>query len=93
MADRMASRPRSICDRTTWLVLLNDEVTRMAHVPLYCYCRPADSVLDSKGPLSCTIALSVLAKVNKEVKLVTAGQKKRQDLYELYLPFTPEEKV
>ena len=65
----------------------------MAQVPLYCYCQPAVGILDSKGPLSHTIARSILAEVNKEVKIVTAGQKKRQDLYELYLPFTPEEKV
>ena len=41
----------------------------MAQAPLYRYCRPADGVLDSKGPLSRTIiALSILAEVNKEVK-------------------------
>ena len=39
------------------------------------------------------IALSICAELYKEVKLVTAGKKKRQDLYESYLPFTPEEKV
>ena len=44
--------------------------------------------------LSCTIAPSVLAEINKEVKLIAASQKKisEQDLYELYLPFTLEEK-
>ena len=78
VADCMASQPRSISDHKTWLVLLNDEVT----------------VLNSKGPLSRTIAPSVLTEVNEEVKLVTAGQKKsEQDLYELYLSFTPGEKV
>ena len=77
VADRMASRPRAICDRTMWLVLLNDEVTRMAQASLYRYCPPADSVLDSKGPLSRTIAPSILAEVIKEVKLVAAGQKKK----------------
>ena len=93
VADRMASRPRSICDCTTWLVLLNDKVTRIAQVSLYCYCRPADGILDSKGPLSHMIAPSILAEINKEVKLVASGQKKRQDLYESYLPFIPEKKV
>ena len=63
VADRMASQPRSICDHTTWLVLNNNEVTRMAQVPLYRYCRPADSIIDYKGPLSYTIVLSVLAEV------------------------------
>ena len=62
VADRIASHPRSIYDRTTWLVL-NGEVTRMAQAPLYRYCRPADSVIDSKGPLSRTIAPGVLAEL------------------------------
>ena len=35
----------------------------MAQVPLYRYCRPADSIIDYKGPLSYTIVLSVLAEV------------------------------
>ena len=41
------------------------------------YCRPADGVLDCEGPLSGTIAPNILAEVNKEVKLATAGQKKK----------------
>ena len=50
----------------------------MAQASLYrYYYRLADGVLNSKGPLSRTIAPSVLAKINKEVKLVAAGQKKR----------------
>ena len=52
-------------DHTTWLVLLNDEVKRMAQVALYRYYRLADGVLDSKSPLSSTIAPSVLAEVNR----------------------------
>ena len=70
VADRIASR-------TMWLVLLNDEIRRMAQASLYRYCQPADGVLNSKGPLSRTIAPSILAEVNEEVKLVAAGQKKR----------------
>ena len=62
----------------------------MAQMSLYRYCRPADDVLDSKGPLSRTIAPSVLAEVNKEVKSVTAAQKKKRGSY---LSFTPEEKA
>ena len=65
VANRMASQPRAICDRTIWLVLLNDEVTRMAQAFLYRYCRPGDGVLDSKAPLFHTIAPSILAEVNK----------------------------
>ena len=58
---------------------------------LYRYCRPADGVLDSKGPLSRAIAPSILAEVNREVKLVAAaGQKKKRGPY---LSFTPEEKA
>ena len=37
----------------------------MAQVALYRYCRLADGVLNSKGPLSSTIAPSVLAKINR----------------------------
>ena len=48
-------------------------------MPFYRYCRPADSIIDSKGPLSRTIVPSVLAELNKEVKLVAAGQKKLPD--------------
>ena len=73
MTDRTASQPRSICDRTTWPVLLNDEVMRMVQASLYSYYRPAVGVLDSKGPLSCTIAPSILTEVNEEVKLVATG--------------------
>ena len=65
----------------------------MAQVSLYRYCRPADGVLDSKGPLSRTIAPSILTGVNKEVKLVATGQKERRSSYESYLSFTPEEKA
>ena len=54
MADRMASRPRAIWDRTMWLVLLNDKVTRMAQASLYRYCQPADDIIDSKGPYDCS---------------------------------------
>ena len=39
------------------------------------------------------IVPSVLAEVNKEVKLVATGQKKRHGSYELYLTLTPEEKA
>ena len=67
VAERMASRPRAVSDRTTWLVSLNDEVTRMAQAFLYLYCRPGDGVLDSMAPLFRTIAPSVLAEVNKEI--------------------------
>ena len=35
--------------------------------------RLPDGVLDYKGPLSGTIALNILAEVNKEVKLATTG--------------------
>ena len=63
---------------------------RMAQMSLYHYCRPADDVLDSKGPLSRTIAPSILAEVNKEVKSVTVAQKKKRGSY---LSFTPEEKA
>ena len=50
----------------------------MTQAALYRYYRTADSVLDSKSSLSRMIALSVLAEVNNEVKLVAAaGQKKR----------------
>ena len=42
----------------------------MAQAALYRYCRPADGVLDSKGPLSPMIAPSILAEVNNEVELV-----------------------
>ena len=41
------------------------------------HCRPADGVLNCKGPLSGTIAPNTLAEVNKEVKLTAAGQKKK----------------
>ena len=41
-------------------------------------CRPANGVLDCKGPLSDTTALNTLAEVNKEVKLTAAGQKKKR---------------
>ena len=57
---------------------------------LYRYFRPADGVLDSKGPLSGTIAPSVLAEVKKEVNSVAGVQKKKRGLY---LFFTPEEKA
>ena len=73
MADRKASQPRAVCDR----LVLNDKVTRTAQTPLYCYCRPADGIIDSKGPVTLMIALNIFAGVNKEVKLVAAGQKKR----------------
>ena len=42
----------------------------MAQASLYRYCQPAVNILDSKGPLSHTIALSILAEVSKEVKFV-----------------------
>ena len=57
---------------------------------LYRYFRPAHGVLDSKGPLLGTIAPSVLAEVNKEVKSVAGAQKKKRGSY---LFFTPEEKA
>ena len=65
----------------------------MAQAPLYRYCQLADSVIDSKGPLSRMIAPSVLVELNKEVKPVAAGQKKTsgQDLYESYLLHTKGE--
>ena len=44
----------------------------MAQMSLYCYCQPADGVLDPNGPLAHTIAPNVLLEVNKEVKLITA---------------------
>ena len=47
-------------------------------------------VFSTPRPLT---APSVLAEINKEVKLVAAGQKKRQGSYESYLSFTPEEKA
>ena len=50
----------------------------MAQAALYRYFPLTDGVLDSKGPLSHTIAPSVLAKVNKEVKLVAAGQTEKR---------------
>ncbi|MCG8624738.1 MAG: hypothetical protein MJE68_22420 [Proteobacteria bacterium] len=40
----------------------------MAQTSLYRYCRPADGILDSKGPLSRAIAPSVLAEVNREAQ-------------------------
>ena len=43
--------------------------------------RPANGVLDCKGPLSGTIAPNILTEVNKKVKLAAAGQKKNQGLY------------
>ena len=62
----------------------------MAQMSLYRYCRPADGVLDSKGPLSRTIPPAVLSEVNKRVKLVTANQTRMRGSY-LFL--TPEEKA
>ena len=50
---------------------------RMAQVFLYCYCWPGDGVVNSKGPLSRMIAPRVLSEINKEVKLVAAGQKRK----------------
>ena len=47
-------------------------------------------MLDRKGPLLGTIAPNILAAVNKEVKLATAGQKKKQGSY---LSFTSKEKA
>ena len=44
------------------------------------HCQPADGVFDCKGPLSGTIAPNTLAEVNKEVKLATAGQKKKYEV-------------
>ena len=69
VADRKVSQPRVICDR----LVLNDEVTRMAQASLYRYCRPADGIIDSKGPVALTIAPNILTEVNKEVKLVAVG--------------------
>ena len=46
-------------------------------LPKLC-CRPTNGMLDSKGPLSGTIAPNILAKVNGEVKLATAGQEKKK---------------
>ena len=54
------------------------------------HCQPADGMLNCKGPLSGTIAPNTLAKVNEEVKLAAAGQKKKRDSY---LSFTPTEKA
>ena len=55
---------------------------------LYSYCRPADGVLDRNGHL---IRISDrLSEVNKEMKLVAAGKKKKRGSY---LSFTPEEKA
>ena len=39
--------------------------------------QPANGMLDYKGPLSDRIAPNTFAEVNKEVKLATAGQKKK----------------
>jgi hypothetical protein len=72
-----------------FLYLNNGMVTRMAEMSLYRYCQPANGVLDSDGPLSRTIAPSILTEVNKGVKSATALKKKRGS----YLSFTPEEKV
>ena len=57
----------------------------MAQVSLYCYCRPADGILDSEGPLSLMIAPSVLTKVN----LLPLARRKQT----FVLPFTTEKKV
>ena len=55
---------------------------------LYSYYRPADGVLDRNGRL---IRISDrLSEVNKEMKLVAAGKKKKRGSY---LSFTPEEKA
>ena len=54
------------------------------------HCRPADGMFDYKGPLSGTIVPNTLTEVNEEVKLATAGQKRKQGLY---LSFTPTEKA
>ena len=62
----------------------------MAQMSLYRYCRPADGVLDPNDCLTRTIAPNVLSEVNKEMKLVTTGQKKKRGSY---LSFTPEEKA
>ena len=48
------------------------------------------SVLNPNGRLTCTIAPNVLSEVNKETKLVAAGQKKKRGSY---LSFIPEEKA
>ena len=53
----------------------------MAQMSLYRYCRSADGVLDPKGPLARTIPSNVLTEVNKQVKLVAAGQKKKRGSY------------
>ena len=53
----------------------------MAQMSLYRYCRAADGVLDPKGPLARTIPPNVLTEVNKQVKLVAAGQKKKRGSY------------
>ena len=53
----------------------------MAQMSLYRYCRAADGVLDPKGPLARTIPPNVLTEVNKQVKLVAAGQKKNRGSY------------
>ena len=50
----------------------------MAQMSLYRYCRAADGVLDPKGPLARTIPQNVLTEVNKQVKLVAAGQMKSE---------------
>ena len=79
--------PSAIVQRGT---SANDEVTRMDQMSIYHYCRPTDGVLNSKGSLSRAIVSSVLAEVNREVKLVAAGKKKKRGSY---LSFTPEEKA
>ena len=53
----------------------------MAQMSLYRYCRAADGVLDPKGPLAHTIPPNVLTEVNKQVKLVAAGQMKKRGSY------------
>ena len=53
----------------------------MAQMSLYRYCRAADGVLDPKGPLARTIPPNVLTEVNKQVKLVAAGQMKKRGSY------------
>ena len=50
-------------------------------------CQTTDDVLNS-GP-----SVLYIAEINKEVKLVAAGQKKRRGSYDLYLFFTPKEKA
>ena len=66
------------------LVLLNDMAMRMPQVSLYRYCQPS---------IPYTIAQSVLADVNKEVKLVAAGQKKKRGSCKSYLSFKLEGKM